>query len=293
MNAVLERSPSPMSILDIPGCHFSSTGLKIETGLEFQHWEQIGRALEIAHKGVQWWIGDWLAYGEREYKETYAQAVALTGLKITTLMNYAFVAKAVDTSRRREVVDFSTHADVAGLPAEDQEEILARAAHEDLPRREVRKAVRKAKRKHEEAPDPASYVHAPEVREWLDAYRKDLTAHEETVPKSAVFLREMIGSHAGQVIWQAERTIEGDCRVIRKAAAVLLGTEDEVFMLLSKRGYFMSDPDFEDRVEYMIEQKQLKRKFEEGKKETQRGSMREIILPVYHGDDEDDDEDDL
>jgi hypothetical protein len=281
-----------MSILDIPGCHFSSTGLKIDQGLDFNHWEQIGRALEIAHKGVQWWIGDWLAYGEREYKETYAQAVEVTGLKVTTLMNYAFVAKAIDTSRRREVVDFSTHADVAALSAEDQDEILGRAAKEGLPRKEVRKAVRQAKRKHEKPPDPAAYVHPPEVREWLTRYRQDLTAHEEAVPKSAAFLREMIGSHAGQVIWQAERTIEGDCRVIRKAAAILLGTEDEVFMLLAKRGYFMSDPDFEDRVEYMIEQKQLKRKPEEGKKETQRGSMREILLPVYHGED-DDDEDDL
>jgi len=279
-------------LFDIPGCTVTPVSLEIVPGLKFDHWERIGRILSLAEKGVQWWIGDWIRYGEHEYGEKYAQAIEATGLEGKTLRNYVFVAEHVEMSRRRDNVDFSTHAEVAALPPEDQEEILEKAASENLTRRLVRREARKVRRKHEKPVDESAYVHSVAIREWLGFYQADLAAHDESVPSEAAFLRSMIESHIGQVVWQAARTIEEDCRVIRKAAAMLRGTEDEIYLYLVKRGYFMSDPDFEDRIELMVEKNQLKRKAEEGKKETQRGSMREIILPVYCGD-ESDDEDEL
>jgi hypothetical protein len=74
---------------------------------------EIGRA-------CQWWIGDWLNYGERAYGEKYAQGMAATGYELQTLTNMAWVAARVEISRRREILSWSHHAEVAALESDEQ-----------------------------------------------------------------------------------------------------------------------------------------------------------------------------
>jgi len=106
---------------------FTPAGLHIPPGLPFADWEALGRRLVVMHDAIQWAIADWLAYGEREYGEQYAQAIDVLGLSYQTLANYAWVGRAFESSRRRESLTFSHHAEVAGLPTEAQDALLSEA----------------------------------------------------------------------------------------------------------------------------------------------------------------------
>jgi N6-adenosine-specific RNA methylase IME4 len=84
---------------------------------------------------VQWWIGDWWAYGEHRYGERKAATEPggiLEDLNFGTAANYGSVARAFETSRRREVLSFTHHAEVTGLTPALQDSWLARAEREGL-----------------------------------------------------------------------------------------------------------------------------------------------------------------
>ena len=70
---------------------------------------RFGRRIE----GVQWWIGDWLNYGERCYGEKYREGVELFQLAKGTLKNYAYVAGNIQSSGRHNDLSFSVHSEVA------------------------------------------------------------------------------------------------------------------------------------------------------------------------------------
>lgn len=252
MTTALQEAPQ-FSLLDIPGCTFTPTGLTIQPGMKFEQWERIGRALEIAEKGVQWWIGDWLAYGEREYKETYAQAIEATGKSKQTLMNYCFVAKAIDTSRRREVVDFSTHAEVASLKPKQQIKVLDKAEKENLTKNDVRREAHRIKREEGKEKSEIETLHTKEVQSFLQEYIDKLQEFEERVPLMARFLRSMFQNHTAHAHWQKKRSLNADCEIIQIAVKSSGGelSEDDLYKWLIEHGYFMSDPEFEERLEYM------------------------------------------
>jgi len=69
---------------------------------------------------MNWWIGDWLRYGNAQFGERYRLAARLTGYDEQTLMNYVYVAAHVEPSRRRLGVSWSHHAEIAKLPATEQ-----------------------------------------------------------------------------------------------------------------------------------------------------------------------------
>ena len=104
----------------IPGT-MTPMGLRLPPGLPRKEWVRIGHILRAMEKGVQWWVGDWLAYGENSYGE---EAFAELGRSDKTLANWASVARQIHPSRRVEGVRFSHHAEVAPLPPEEQSEVL-------------------------------------------------------------------------------------------------------------------------------------------------------------------------
>ena len=89
----------------------------------------------------QWWVGDWINYGEKKYGETYKAAIEVTGRSIGTLKNIASVAAAVERSRRRDL-SFAHHVAVASLRHEHQDELLDRAKLNGWPRSRLRDEVR-------------------------------------------------------------------------------------------------------------------------------------------------------
>jgi hypothetical protein len=88
----------------------------------------------------------------------------------------------------------------------------------------------------------------------------------------------MAQNHAGQANWQKTRTVEDDCQIIRKvvkeAEAI---SEDGIYTWLIEHGYFMSDPEFEERLEYMVRDDvrmiQKADAGKDGKQEDRRGQL--------------------
>jgi N6-adenosine-specific RNA methylase IME4 len=112
---------------------------------DFDEWIHVGRKLMLIESGIQWAIGDWLAYGEFNFGEKYAQAIDTTDRDPQTLMNYQWVANKFPISRRRENLTFSHHAEVAALTFEQQEALLTLAASTRMSSKALRIQVQKLK----------------------------------------------------------------------------------------------------------------------------------------------------
>lgn len=117
-------------------------GMRVSGRPTIDQWQQCGKVLHRMEGAVQFWIGDWVNYGERSYGEKYTAAVEATDLDRQTIENYAYVCRSIEFSRRRENLPYSVHLEVAHLASEVQEKILARASREELTVRAVRDLVR-------------------------------------------------------------------------------------------------------------------------------------------------------
>lgn len=141
----IAKSDAP-GLFDIPGCEFTRTELKLTKHLSFEHWERLGTLLRSVEGSIQFWIGDWINFGENKWGEKYSQAVDATGLDYGTLANAVSVAKHVDPSLRNEKLSWSHHVAVAKLEPTDQKMWLEKAEKEGLAYRELRRLVERAER---------------------------------------------------------------------------------------------------------------------------------------------------
>lgn len=146
MSAAIIQSPKS-NFFDVPGCQFTATSLTIAPGLEFDHWQDLGTALRRTCQGVQFWIGDWIRYGEAQYGEKYNQAVEATGLKYQSLADDVYVSSRVDVSLRNEKLSFNHHRAVAALRPAQQKKWLAKAEAEELSYRQLRRAIEQKKKR--------------------------------------------------------------------------------------------------------------------------------------------------
>lgn len=125
----------------LPG-ELTEVGYLLPPDLSFDAWEHAGAVLKRMERAIRFWLGDWLNYGERQYGETYSQAIEVTGATYQALANCAYVARSVEFSRRRENLSFGHHAEVAALPAPEQDLVLERADSEGWSTRRLREFVR-------------------------------------------------------------------------------------------------------------------------------------------------------
>lgn len=117
---------------------------------ELQHAKDIGRlsfTVTVRYgvtvrpvTSLRWAYGDEKKYGERK-KATEAGGL-LEGLNFQTAKQYGWVASKVPTSRRRDVLSFQHHQEVAALPAAAQTKWLALATLSPRLRRGPRGAFR-------------------------------------------------------------------------------------------------------------------------------------------------------
>lgn len=110
--------------------------------LDVAEWILLGRRLGAISRGVAWWIGDWVNYGNANFGEKYSRAARITGYDVQSLMNMSYVASRFDSSRRRENLSWSHHAELASLAAEYQEMWLDYAERNHLSVRGLRESVR-------------------------------------------------------------------------------------------------------------------------------------------------------
>jgi hypothetical protein len=158
-NVVTLAAHRESPVLALPG-DVTETTLVLPDGLTFDEWEDVGKRLRQAEKSVRWWIGDWLAYGERTYGETYTRAAEVTGYTVGDLRNMVAVSTAIDPSHRCDALTWSHHREVASLEPEEQVRWLDKAQTEGWSKRELHEQSRLSRPAAEEPPETPP-THAP------------------------------------------------------------------------------------------------------------------------------------
>lgn len=130
MNALTKITPAPQLWLDVP---------KDQT---FEEWQDTGQQLCRTERVLNWWIGDWWAAGHHRYGErAKVAAEGIFGVGFQAVADMASVCRAFEPSRRREVLSFTHHREVAALDPGKADEILGTATASSWSTREVRRAV--------------------------------------------------------------------------------------------------------------------------------------------------------
>jgi hypothetical protein len=119
----------------------TSTGLTINGQISHEEWQQMGEVLHRLDGAIQWLIGDWLVYGERVWGETYEQIAELTGISYQTLRDYAWVARNVDLSLRKDNLTFNHHKLVTSMEPATQRQWLEHAAEQGLSISQMKAAI--------------------------------------------------------------------------------------------------------------------------------------------------------
>ena len=140
--------PSPVSgpvagtpVVAGPGEVLSRRGLQLPKGLSFERWLGIGRQLSAVSTSAAWCLGDWVAFGEKAFAGRYRAAIEQTSLDYQTLRNYAWVARRFELSRRRDMLSFGHHAEVAALAGPEQDFWLRKAEEHRWPVKRLRQEV--------------------------------------------------------------------------------------------------------------------------------------------------------
>jgi hypothetical protein len=128
------------TIIALPGhVEATRTGLIFTDGITFREWEYLGATLRDVEGAVQWWIGDWLNYGERKWGEYFAQAVDEP--EADRWKNYKWVANKVERSTRVDNLSWSHHREVAKLDEPEQRKWLGLAVEQGLTKEELHQAI--------------------------------------------------------------------------------------------------------------------------------------------------------
>lgn len=95
-------------------------GLIAQDGAPVEQWTQLLKVLALMHGKIQMLIGDALAYGERQYGETYKEVAAIFGRQVKTMYQWKYVCASVDLSVRTERLTYTHYERVANLPTDQQ-----------------------------------------------------------------------------------------------------------------------------------------------------------------------------
>ncbi len=122
----------------------TAVGLTIKANTPFSEWIVCGQALKQMQGATQWWIGDWLAFGEGKYGDTYTEAEEQTGFAYDTLAKNKLVAQEYQIGRRRPNLSWSHHRELLGLSPAEQDEWLDLCEEHGWSRAELRRQIKKA-----------------------------------------------------------------------------------------------------------------------------------------------------
>jgi phage N-6-adenine-methyltransferase len=152
MTLVMERAHELASDIG----EVSAVGWHGPAGMEFDEWVRVGNTLQQVGNSINWWVGDWLNYGEAKWGEMYAQAIEITGWEYQRLANAKSVAASISFSSREEKLSWTHHREVAKLPSEQQRFWLTKANEESLSSSALRDAIRQS-----QLPPPAPVDDVP------------------------------------------------------------------------------------------------------------------------------------
>ena len=104
----------------------TKTGWTLPESMTEADWKEAGAMLAKVEGALNWWLGDWWAFGEHGYgdRKALVESDEWEGPAYQTCKNVALVCDAFEKSRRRDLVTFSIHAECASLPAEEADKVL-------------------------------------------------------------------------------------------------------------------------------------------------------------------------
>lgn len=108
-------------------------------------WLTTGRRLGAIGRCSQWWIGDWIRYGNSRWGEKYAEAARVTGYDVASLRNMAWVSSRFALSLRSDKLTWSHHVLLAPADTAAQVYWLDRALTERLSVADLRLELRAAR----------------------------------------------------------------------------------------------------------------------------------------------------
>jgi hypothetical protein len=129
-----------------PSAELTRVGWTPSADIGLDEWSAVGRRFGEIGRCSQWWLGDWIHYGNARFGERYSRAVKLTGYDAQSLMNMVYVASRFEIYRRRENLSWSHHAALAALDVAEQEQWLSRASADKLSVADLRVELRSARR---------------------------------------------------------------------------------------------------------------------------------------------------
>lgn len=123
--------------------------LRFRPDTPYDAWEAETTGLLEVARGIQWLVGDALAFGEAAFGERAHQLLDAERYSFESVDRMARVARAIEPARRRPTVGFYGHMAVAGLPIPDQELLLDHAAEHGSTVLELRALARSVARRLE------------------------------------------------------------------------------------------------------------------------------------------------
>jgi hypothetical protein len=149
--------------LRVGGINLSPVAWTPRERMEYADWVAVGNRLGSLGRCSQWWLGDWIRFGNTRFGERYARAARITGYDVQTLTNMVYVATRFEISRRREDISWSHHEAIAALDRDEQNRWLDRVTTERLSVSDLRIELRAARRQaHMSSPlrrEPSSAKH--------------------------------------------------------------------------------------------------------------------------------------
>lgn len=126
----------------IPDAELTPTGLSLPTRLSQEAWEEVGYGLAQVADSSNWWVGDWLAAGERAEYGSLTAAADILGLGADRLSDIAAVCRQVQLPSRNGNLTFTHHRAVAPLTPAEQAHYLSRAEADGLSVTQLRDAIK-------------------------------------------------------------------------------------------------------------------------------------------------------
>ena len=120
-------------------------GLRLPADLPFDDWERAGHRLSSVVNSSLWCLGDWLVHGKKNYADRYMRAIRTAGLQYQTLRNYAWVSRRFSWDRRRPLLTFQHHAEVASMPQDEQDRWLDQAEQKAWTTKQLRAHIRQGR----------------------------------------------------------------------------------------------------------------------------------------------------
>lgn len=124
--------------------------MNLPADIDYDRYESLGAFLGEFKSRVNFYLGDWLIFGEGTFAERWSQACEATGLAEQTLLRIMAVCRNVPAARRRDALSFSVHAAVQSQDVRSQNLWLKRAEQHGWGYAELRKAMQAAR--HDEKP---------------------------------------------------------------------------------------------------------------------------------------------